>query len=83
MSNTKDQNPVSSDDEIDEEIDLPLEDNQKLEWIKKFATKYGEQAIKELRSGYVEFLVDLPVEFIENKLMQKWGIGLDSKLIIR
>eukprot|EP00029_Vermamoeba_vermiformis_P010966 TRINITY_DN5917_c0_g1_i1.p1 TRINITY_DN5917_c0_g1~~TRINITY_DN5917_c0_g1_i1.p1 ORF type:complete len:992 (+),score=285.06 TRINITY_DN5917_c0_g1_i1:3-2978(+) len=84
MNNTKDQNPVTSDDEVDEEVDLQFgEDTEKLAWKKSFADKYGSQSINELPGGYVEFLVDLPVEFIENKLMQKWGIGPNSKFIIR
>lgn len=85
MSNTKDQNPVS-DDEMDEEVDLNpfgYEDAEKQAWKKKYTYKYGKESINELPGGYVEFLVDLPVEFIENKLMQKWGISPGSKLIIR
>jgi hypothetical protein len=85
MSNTKDQNPVS-DDELDEEVDLNpfgYEDAEKQAWKKKYTDKYGKESINELPGGYVEFLVDLPVEFIENKLMQKWGISPGSKLIIR
>ena len=90
MNNTTEQNSQSSqteaeDEQLDDEVDMLFgaDDSKKRGWRKKYADKYGNQTINELPGGNTEFLVDLPVEFIENKLMQKWGIGPGSKLIVR